>query len=189
MVLTYADVGAHIFGEREFDSGEFARRTNNPRAAKILSELLMRGIVARRSRGRYRFLRPSERPDLRAAEWERVRSTILGSPLPMAWDGATAVETWTDGRYKVSPSMYCRVFYIAVPESSVAEWVAYLSRNGISTRARKRVGARVEVRGISPFSPVRVDGEAVISREDVVTLIRGHPGVYADAEALLIDRS
>lgn len=189
MSLTYADIGVHLFGEREFESAEFARRTGNPRAAKVLSELLVRGVVARNGRGRYRFLRPSERPDLRAAEWKRVRSTIVDSPLPKAWDGPSAVEVWTDGRYKVSPSMYSRVFYIAVPEAKVEDWIGYLSSHGVSTRAWKRIGARVEVRGVSSFRAETVRGEPVISREEVSDLIRDHPGVYADAESLLLDRS
>ena len=188
MALTYTDIGTHIFGEKEFSSGDFARRTGNPRAAKLLSELLVRGVVTRNGRGRYRFLRPAERPDLCGAEWERVRNTILESPLPKAWDGPSAVEAWTDGRYKVSPSLYSRVFCIAVPESKIADWIAYLSRRGVSTRARKRVGARVELRGISPFRTETVDGEPVIPREEVSALIREHPGVYANAETLLRDR-
>lgn len=187
MALTYADVGAHIFGEREFDASEFARRTGNPRAAKVLGELLLRGVVARVRRGRYRFLRPSERPDLRLHEWSRVRSVILDGPEPKAWDGASAVEVWTGGRYRVAPNVYSTIFSVVVPAGSLPLWRAYLSTRGISLRSRKRVGPRVELREEARLHPSKIDGEPVISRDAVVRLIREHPGIYADAEKLLRD--
>lgn len=185
MPLTYADVGAHIFGEREFDAAEFGRRTGHPHAAKVLSELKVRGVVAREGRGRYRFLRPSERPDLRLMEWRRVRRAILDGPDPKAWDGPSAVEVWTGGRYRVAPSVYSSFFNVAVPVGSIPAWEAHLATRGISLRPRKRVGARVELREVRNLSPSEVDGEPVISRERVVDLIRNHPGIYAGAEKLL----
>lgn len=188
MALTYSDVGVHIFGEREFDAAEFARRTGNPRAAKVLSELLIRGVVARKRRGRYRFLRPSARPDLRSSEWERMREIVLGGPNPKTWDGPTAVEAWTGGRYRVSPTVYSIIFHLAVPKGAVPAWEDYLSRYGVSLKARKRIGARVELREVSRVRAVALNGEPVPPRADVVSLIRAHPGIYADAEALLIDR-
>lgn len=189
MSLTYADVGAHIFGEREFDAAEFARRTGNPRAAKVLSELLIRGAVTRKRRGRYRFLRPSERPDLRASEWERVRDIVLNGPDPKAWDGASAVEVWTNGGYHVSPSLYSRVYNLAVPEKDIPLWSRYLASHGVSSHPGKRVGARVELRGVPTVHSEIVAGEPVLPRSEVIALIRAHPGIFADAEALLIDRS
>jgi hypothetical protein len=189
MSLTYADVGAHIFGERVFDAGEFGLRTGNPRAAKVLSELVIRGIVGRKGRGHYRFLRPSERPDLRIREWERVREIILDGPGPKAWDGASAVELWTDGRYRISPSMYYRIYSVVVPKGRRRLWVPYLAKHGLSLRSRKRVGARVEVREVSALRSEIVDGEPVLPREEVVALIRGHPGIFAGAEALLNERT
>lgn len=187
MALTYADVGAHIFGEREFDSAEFARRTGNPRAAKVLSELVIRGVAARKRRGRYRFLRPSEKPDLRLLEWNRVRSAILDGPNPKAWDGPSAVEAWTAGRYRVAPSVYSAFFNVAVPTGSIPLWEAYLSARGISLRSRKRIGPRVELREESDLHPSELSGEPVIPRERVVEFIREHPGIYAGAEELLLD--
>lgn len=188
MSLTYSDVGERIFGEREFTCPEFARLTGNPRAAKVLSELRLRGIVARRGRGRYKFLRPAERPDLRTGEWERVRSILLAGPGPMAWDGSTAVEVWTRGRYHVEPSLYSKVFHLVVPEGSTTAWESYLRTRGLSITGRKRVGARVEIRETSPFRFTKVDGEPVIARAEVVEMIRSHPGLYAEAESLVIRR-
>ena len=52
----YADAAALLFGAREFSAREFALRTANPRAAKLLSELKRRGLVARVGRGLYRNL-------------------------------------------------------------------------------------------------------------------------------------
>lgn len=187
MGLTYADVGAHIFGEREFDAAEFSRRTGNPRGAKILSELVIRGVVARKRRGRYRFLRPSEKPDLRLFEGSRVRKAILEGPNPKAWDGPSAVEVWTDGRYRIAPSVYSSFFNVVVPVGSLPAWEAYLAGRGISLRSRKRVGPRVELREEARLRPSSVHGEPVISRERVVALIRDHPGMYAGAEELLLD--
>jgi hypothetical protein len=189
MSLTYADVGAHIFGERVFDAGEFGRRTGNPRAAKVLSELVIRGVVGRKGRGHYRFLRPSERPDLRIREWERVREIVLNGPGPKAWDGASAVEVWTGGRYRVSPSMYLRVYSIAVPKDHRRIWLPYLAKHGLSLRSRKRVGARVEVRVVPTLRSEMIDGEPVLPREEVIDLIRDHPGIFAGAEALLNERT
>jgi hypothetical protein len=189
MSLTYADVGAHIFGERVFDAGEFGRRTGNPRPAKVLSELVIRGVVARKGRGHYRFLRPNERPDLRIREWERVREVVLDGPDPKAWDGASAVEVWTKGRYRVSPSMYYRIYSVAVPKNHRRLWVPYLAKHGLSLRSRKRVGARVEIREVPSFMSENLDGESVLPRKDVVALIRAHPGIFAGAEVLLDERS
>jgi hypothetical protein len=186
MPLTYADIGAYLFGEREFSTGEFSRLTGNPRAAKVLSELAIRGVVSRRDRGRYKFLRPSERPDLRAREWERIREILLRGPEPKAWDGSTAVEVWTEGRYFVSPSLFTRVFHLVVPEGNVAAWEGYLARHGISLNGRKRVGARVVIRGTTAFRRTMVGGEPVVPREEVVATIRASPGLYADAEGLVL---
>jgi hypothetical protein len=188
MALTYSDVGAHLFGEREFDAAEFARRTGNPRASKVLSELLIRGVVARTRRAHYRFLRPSERPDLRRHEWERMREIVLGGPDPKTWDGPTAVEVWTGGRYRVSPSVYSAVFHVAVPKGATPVWESYLSSHGVTLRGRKRIGARVELRETPRVRAVLLSGEPVPTREAVVAMIRAHPGIYADAEALLIER-
>ena len=187
MSLTYADAGAFVFGEREFTPGEFSRRTGNPRPAKVLSELTIRGIVSREGRGRYRFLRPSERPDLRAIEWDRVRRLLLRGPEPKAWDGPTAVEVWTDGRYFVSPSLFTCVFHLVVPNGNVARWESYLVRHGLPFRGGKRIGARVVVRGTTRFRRTTVAGEPVILRDEVVGVIRASPGVYAEAEVLLLD--
>lgn len=188
MALTYVDVGSHIFGEREFKAIDLAHRTGNPRAAKMLSELMIRGVVTRTRRGYYKFLRPAERPDLRAAEWARVRDIVLHGPGPKAWDDSSAVEAWTGGRYVVSPSVYARVFHLAVPNTAVALWRDYLSRHGVSTASRKRVGARVELRGVARLHVTEVNGEPVIPRGDVVRLIRAHPGIYANAEELFVRR-
>jgi len=188
MALTYSDVGAHIFGEREFDAAEFGRRTGNPRAAKVLSELLVRGVVARKRRGRYRFLRPSERPDLRIFEWRRMREIALGGPDPKTWDGPTAVEAWTGGRYRVSPTVFTAVFHVAVPKGATPNWERYLSNHGVSLKGRKRIGARIELREVRRVRAEVLNGEPVPPREVVLSMIRAHPGIYANAEALVIGR-
>lgn len=185
MSLTYTDVGTHIFGAREFPASEFARRTGNPRAAKLLSELVVRGVVERTRRGRYRFLGPAERPDLREVEWDRVRKVILSGPEPKAWTGATAVEAWTRGRYVVSPSPYSRIFELAVKEEAVESWRKFLAANRVSVCARKRVGGSVKLHPLATVHRVYVEGEPVIPRRETIALIREHPGVYASAEELV----
>jgi hypothetical protein len=139
-------------------------------------------------RGRYRFLGPAERPDLRNAEWERVRGIALRGPDPKAWDGPTAVEVWTGGRYTISPSVYTRVYHLAVPTRNLPLWKAYLAKHGLSLNSRKRVGAHVELRDLRSVRAERVNGESVLIRTEVVSLIREHPGMYGEAESLLIDR-
>jgi len=186
MALRYEDVGTHVFGEEEFTSGEFARRVSNPRAAKILSDLKHRGVVARIGHGRYRFLRPGERPDLRRSEWDRAKHIILEGPGPKAWTGSSAVELWTGYRYTVSPSAFVRIFELAVPTASMGLWKEYLKGHHVATDSRRRVGARVELVPVRTVKGVIVNGEPVIPRREVVSLIREHPGIYASAEDLLL---
>jgi hypothetical protein len=188
MPLTFEEAGALAFGESEFSSSEFGRRLGIDGGAKVLSELKHRGVVARTGRGRYRFLTPSERPDLRSLEWGRVRRILLDGPDPKAWTGSTAVEVWTRGGYVVAPSAFARVFALAVPERSIQLWEKYLRRHGLSVKPRKRVGAQIELVPVRRWRSTTVGGEPVIPRGEVLTLIRGHPSVFAGAEALLVDR-
>src|SRR5271170_3268640 len=187
MALTYEDVGTRFFGDREFSTSEFARRIGSPRAAKTLAEMKKRGVVARTGRGCYRFLRPSERPDLRAAEWARVRRVILSAPFDKAWTGANAVETWTDGMYAVAASPYVREFNVAILSADLLGWERYLRRAGIATMARKRVGALARLWPRDEFEYQIVRGEPVISRAKTEELIRAEASIYAGAGELIRD--
>lgn len=187
MVFTYYDAAALLFGEDDFTAADFARRTGNGRAAKVLSELKTRGLIARVARGRYRCLRPNERPDYRAAEWDRVRRVVLSASLPKAWTGPSAVEAWTGGRYKTASSVVSREFYIAVPEDAVGAWKEYLSARGVPTGARKSIGPRVILESGPNIRVVEFGGEPVIPRDETIRLIRSNPALYADAEDLLAD--
>ena len=187
MPLTYDEAGTLAFGDAEFSTAEFDRRLGVDTGAKVLSELKRRGLVLRVARGRYRFCSPSERPDMRFLEWSRVRRILLRGPEPKAWAGPTAVEVWTRGGYAVSPSAFARVFSLAIPEESVALWEAYLSKNGLSAKPRKRIGARVKLLPVKRLKSVDVGGEPVIPRSEVVTMIRSRPSVFAGAEELLVD--
>ena len=184
--LTYIDVLDTLFGERCFTTREFAQRAGTARAAKVLSELKHRGLVRRVGRGRYRCLKPSERPDLREAEWRRVRDIVLAGPEPKAWTGATALELWTGGRYRISPSPYSRVFHLAIPRTRKREWLRYLSLRRVATSPKKRVGARVELSVVDRLEPVSIDGESVIGRNEVVRMVRDHPALYGSADELLL---
>lgn len=188
MPITYLDVIDHLYGEGEFTTRDFRVRLANPRAAKTLSELKHRGQLARVGRGRYRRLGPSERPDLRAVEWRRVREAVLRGPSPKAWTGETAVELWSGGRYRVSPSVFARVYSLAVPRSRLKVWRRYLGRLGISVAGRKRIGARVELFPVDSLRVTVLHGEPVVTREAVVKLIRDHPGIFANAEDLVASR-
>lgn len=187
MALTYADVGSRYFGDREFTTGEFGRRIGTPRGAKTLAELKRRGLVARTGRGRYRFLGPTEKPDLRAAEWARVRAVILSAPFPKAWTRSTAVEAWTGGRYAVSASPYLQEFHVAIRPADRSSWVAYLRKARVATVLRKRVGAVVRLWPTKQFSTKTVRGEPVISRALTKELIRKEPSIYAGAGDLIRD--
>ena len=188
MSLTYFDALTSSFGDESFTTAELANRFGTSRSAKLLSELKHRGLVERVGRGTYRCLSPKERPDLRSAEWSRVRAVVLAGPEPKAWAGASALELWTAGGYRVSPSAYSRVYELAVPRSRVNEWIHYLSSSRVSTDARKRIGARVRLVPTDNLRVVKLGGEPVISRREVTRLIREHPGLYGNAEDLLIDR-
>lgn len=179
------DVIISRFGEEKFTTREFADLTGNSRPAKLLSELKMRGAVERMGRGAYRVLPLSERPDLRIAEWERVRDIILRAPWDMAWTESTAVELWTNGRYRISPNPYLRVFHLLVHRSELEEWERYLRRLGVSYSGKKRVGSYVDLKGSVEFESVTVSGEPVIPKDEVLRIIKEHPGLYAGADELI----
>lgn len=186
MSLTYYDAAATLFGERAFSVSEFADRIGTPRAAKVLNEMKTRGLVERVGRGTYRILRPSERPDLRRAEWRRIREAVLAAPMWKAWSDSSAVEAWTDGRYKVSPSPFIRDFHIAIHESDADSWRDYLKAHRIPM-GHKHIGAHVILDPVPDgFKAERIHDEPVIPRRDVVRLIRSKPALYGDAEALLV---
>lgn len=187
MPLTYGDAVSSLFGSKPFTAREFARRANAPRAAKILGELKRRGLVERVGRGTYRCLGPEERPDLRAAEWSRVRKIILEGPTRMAWAGRSAVELWTGGRYRIAPSPFYRVFEVAVPAGNAEDWRNYLAARNVATRMGKRVGARVDLVPVRRVKAIELGGEPVIPRASVEAIIDEHPALYAGARALLLD--
>ncbi|MCI4352682.1 MAG: hypothetical protein L3K14_04760 [Thermoplasmata archaeon] len=189
MPLTYLDAIDHLYGTSEFTVRDFATRVGNRRATKLLSDLKLRGYVARVGRGRYRRLEASERPDLRSSEWQRVREILLKGPDPKAWAGESAVEVWTGGRYRTSPSVFTRVYTLAVPKSSLGKWHRYLHSKGISSNPKKRIGARVELLPVADLKVTFTDGEPVLPKGGVIRLIRAHPGIFAGAEALMRDRS
>jgi hypothetical protein len=189
MTLTYLDTIDHLYGTSEFTLRDFSTRVGNPRSAKLLADLKRRGYVVRVGRGRYRRLGPSERPDLRRFEWKRVRDLLLDGPDPKAWAGASAVEVWTGGRYRVSPSVFVRIFTLAVPRGSLDRWHRYLRSNGLVAGGKKRIGTRIELLPMSDLKVTYLEGEPVISRSAVVNLIRAHPAIFANASELLRDRS
>lgn len=189
VTLTYGDAASLLFGAAPFTTAEFRRRTGNPRAAKVLSDMKRRGLVARVARGRYRLLAPDERLDHRADEWRRARDTILTAGLRFAWTGSTAVEVWTAGGYVVSPSSLVREFHLLVPRRSLAAWEGYLAAHGVATKPRKRIGSRARLHAVPALPAVSVvGGEPVISRSEVLRLIRDHPAIYGGAEEWVLDR-
>lgn len=185
MTFGYIDAAALAFGTRVFTASEFARRTGTTRAAKVLSDLKRRGWVERVGRGRYRVLRPDERPDIRAAEWERIRSIVLSAPIPKAWTGPTAVEVWTGGRFKTAPSPFFREFFVAVLERDLNAWRAYLAARGVPSEGRKRVGAVVRLVPRPDLEAVELDGEPVVPRREVERFIKSRPATYEGVEELL----
>lgn len=185
MGLTYADVIALKFGEREFTTKDLAIATDNTRAAKLLSDLKMRGLVERIDRGTYHLLTPSKRPDLREAEWKRVKAVVNIAPWRHAWTGSTAVEIWTDGRYIISPNPFLRIFHLAILRGDETKWMKYLTRRGVSFIGKKRVGAIVKLFPKARLNIKLRGGEPIISKGATIELIRSHPGLYAGAEELI----
>lgn len=188
MPTSYLDVIDHLYGSSEFSVRDFSARVGNPRAGKLLSELKARGYVERVSRGRYRRLGPSERPDTRRFEWRRVHNVLRDGPGPKAWTGESAVEVWTEGKYRTSPSAFVRYYTLAVPRGSLPRWDRYLRTRGLSRRSRRRIGPRIDLLPVENMKVTFVDGEPVIPRTDVLKLIRAHPGIFANAEELLRGR-
>jgi hypothetical protein len=185
MGLTYLDVIISRFGETEFTTEEFTLLTGSSRSAKLLSELKMKGYVTRVGRGKYKVSPMSERLDTRLIEWERVRNIVLNAPFKKAWTGSTAVEVWTNGRYKISPNPYLRVFHLMIYKSELDEWHRYLMRFGVSYIGKKKIGSFVSLEKSSKFEATMIAGEPVIPRDMVLKLIRSHPGLYEGAEKLI----
>ncbi|MHB1492781.1 MAG: hypothetical protein ACYCR7_05265 [Thermoplasmataceae archaeon] len=179
------DILISRFGDEAFTASEFRTVTGNTRPAKLLSELKMRGVVERIDRGMYRVLPLSERPDMRIIEWEKVKNIIMRAPWDKAWTGSTAVEIWTNGRYKISPNPYLRVFHLLVNESELEEWKRYLRRAGISYTGKKRVGSFVDLKATSKINFTLVSGEPVIPKDEVLMIIKNHPGLYAKAGEMI----
>jgi len=186
MSIDYYEAASLSFGERPFSTREFTSRTASPRAAKTLSELKSRGLVERLGRGRYRLLSPSARPDRRAKEWGRAKELLLGSGLPMAWSGPSAVEIWTGGRYYVAPSFFVRLWYIDVPKESLPAWLRFLRDHRLSTNPRGRLGNKVILHPVSRLRRVRLHGEPVVPRRVVLDTIRSHRAIYANADRLVV---
>jgi hypothetical protein len=115
-----------------------------------------------------------------------VRNVVLGGPDPKAWTGETALEVWTGGRYRIAPSLYFRVFELAVPRNRSGFWSRYLADRGVSTKIGKRVGARVRLVAVEQVVAETVEGEPVVPRGDIERLIREHPGLYGNAKDLLL---
>jgi hypothetical protein len=183
--MDYLEAASLAFGDRPFLAREFGSRTASPRAAKTLSELKARGLVERLGRGRYRLLSPADRPDRRAAEWDRIHGLLLHSGLPMAWSGPTAVEYWTRHRYFVSPSVYLREWHLDVPKEFAAAWHAFLRRHRLSASPRTRLGNRVVLHPVRHLRRVSLHGEPVVPRTVVLREIRSHPAIFANADRLV----
>lgn len=185
MGLTYSDVLASRFGEGEFTTRDLSLITGTSRAAKLLSDLKFKGIVERVGHGRYRLLKPSERPDIRVLEWERVRRIILKAPWTKAFVDSSAVEVWTNGSYIVSRSAFIKVFHISIIESDHSKWINYLNSSGVSIKGKKKVGAFVDLIPVKSVKYELKNGEPVIPKDETIKLIKDHPGLYAGAEELI----
>ncbi len=185
MSTKYFDVLKMEFGRKEFSLSDVSRITGNSRPNRLLSELKMRGLVRRTGRGKYVIDRPINKLDSRSTEWRRVRNVIDRAPFEKAWNDSTAVEVWTDGGYVVSPSSYLMVYHLLVRIADMERWKEYLKKHAVSYIGKKRVGSYVDLRGTDNLSYVLINGEPVIPRDEVVNLIRDHPGLYAEAEDLI----
>ena len=185
MGLTYFDVLKMEFGRREFSVSDIARITGNDRPRKLLSEMKMSGKIRRTGRGTYVIPRPIRKVDSRSMEWKRVRDVIFEAPFDKAWTDSTAVEVWTDGAYVTMPNSYLLVYDLLVKNTDVERWKEYLRRHSVSYAGKKRVGCYVTLKGTDEVCSVMINGEPVIPKEDLVKLIREHPGLYAEAEDLI----
>lgn len=103
----------------------------------------------------------------------------------MAWTGPTGVAVWTGARYYVSPSVYLSEFHISVPRKAESAWRSYLRKNRISTEPSRRIGSSVVIHSATHFKREFHSGEPVIPRADILTMIRAHRGIYAEADKLV----
>ena len=82
--------------------------------------------------------------------------------------------------------MFTRVYSLVVPRL-VGAWRRDLRSKGLSSNSRKRIGARIELLPYHDVKVTFVEGEPVISKSEVIRLIRAHPGIFAQAEKLIRD--
>jgi hypothetical protein len=185
MGMTYFDVLKMEFGRKEFSISDLTKLTGNYGVRKLLSEMKMKGLIRRTGRGTYVIDRPIKKVDSRVKEWERVRGVVFMSPFEKAWTGSTAVEVWTDGAYVTAPNSYLRIYHLLVREADLEKWKTYLKKHAVSFKGSKRVGSYVALEGADEVRSVLINGEPVVPKEDVMKIIREHPGLYAEAEDLI----
>jgi hypothetical protein len=185
MGMTYTDVLSLHFGNSEFTTEDVRVLLRNDRSAKLLSDLKFKGVIERTGKGRYRFLAPSKRTDIRNYEWKRVERIVNSSPLPFAWAWSSAVEKWTNERYVVSPNPYFKAYYIEVKREDVVKWKEYLDAHSVSTIGNRRIGAVVRMIPKDRVNFVIFNGEKVISKDITVSLIRKHRGIFARADEII----
>lgn len=185
MGMKYFDVIKMEFGRKEFAISDLVKLTGNYGVRKLLSDMKMKGLIRRTGRGIYVINRPIKKTDSRAEEWRKVRGIVLRAPFEKAWTGSTGISVWTEGRYVTLPNLYLEVYHLRVRDSDIEKWKDYLKKHAISFRGSKRVGAWVSLEPVPEVKYVMVNGEPTIPKDEVVKLIREHPGIYAGAEELL----
>lgn len=184
------DTLRRAFGEREFTASEAAWALGLKRPGGTLSRLKTRGFLLAVGPGRYR-LAPVSAPDELKARLATMRiHEILEGPVPIALDGPDAVAVWSAGRYR-PPShpgsqavhLVCAVrdlpaasealAALQIPWAPAGEWPP--------GKALKAI-----VRTVPRLHRVRRGGFPVVSRKEVLRVIRADPAAYEGAEEWLI---
>jgi hypothetical protein len=184
------DILRRSFGDREFSTAEAAWALGLRRVGGTLSRLKTSGLLVKAGPGRYRLAPPSHPDSLRArAADERLR-VLLEGPVPLALDGPDAVALWTGGRYRPPTPPGPRVVYLVCAERDAGAAAAALESLEIpwapaghwpSGRALKAV-----LRAVPRLATARRGGTPVITRREVLRIIRADPGAYEGAEEWML---
>lgn len=184
------DTLREAFGERAFTTSEAAWALGLKSATGTLSRLKTRGLLVSEGVGRFRLAPATFAPVLAARLAEERLRRLLAGPVPLALDGPDAVALWTDGRYHPAVMPGAAVVHVACAPKDAGAAALVLEMLGIPWSASgewpRGRGLKAVLRSAPRLRRVRRGGFPVISRHEVVRLIRSNKAAYEGAEEWLV---
>lgn len=178
------------FGSRPFTATEAGWALGLQRPSGTLSRLKSGGLIEAVARGKYRVAEGT----LKGAIEETLRATrlqtVLDGPAAVALDGPDAVAVWTEGRYvggrvpgRDVVHLVCatkdRELLLGALDELEIRW-----SEGDDWPKGRGLGARLRFE--DRLVRVRRGGLPVVSRAEVLRLIRADPATFEGASELVI---